>query len=601
MKKIFKNLLFASALTFALASCEQEPQISKITFTDLATSTATEGEYTLFTADLSSATDKATVVFAGKGEYLAAGTYTQSEVASDKGRYYLLGKTTVNGVAVEFGNVHINDEGIQGYVSCGGETVHFTWAGEQPWKEPADAPGEGGEGGEGSASGYTATETVAPTVLSGSDGSTTPVEGVETHTITISDAEGNVVATFEALTEEGAASIEGEYTVQGYPDAPGLMGNGWDFMGFMGGGTTFTVDGVKYLVAEGSTITITKQANGKYTFSGTITSTTTDGATAGPTTLLFEDVAFGDAGEGGEGGEGNVPAEPSYTATETVAPTVLSGNDGSTTPVEGVETHTITISDAEGNVVATFETLTAEGATTVEGTYTVQGYPDAPGLMGNGWDIMGYFGGGTTFTVDGVKYLVAEGSTITITKQTNGKFTFSGTITSTTTDYTTAGPTTLLFEDVVFEAYADAEGGEDEFDGVEYTNFLGKVDYSQMQAGPMYGLVFATEGVEGSYAWWQLNATGSGSMMILEIYADGGVAEGTYEVKALDGLPAEGEAKAGSAAGGSAWYTVTDGVQGTAADGFIADGTITVAVDGDTYTITVESSSYKARYVGPLQ
>lgn len=48
---------------------------------------------------------------------------------------------------------------------------------------------------------------------------------------------------------------------------------------------------------------------------------------------------------------------------------------------------------------------------------------------------------------------------------------------------------------------------------------------------------------------------------------------------------------------GTCWWTVNDGT--TSAEK-ILDGTLTVEVDGETYTITIESSTVNARYIGNL-
>ena len=49
---------------------------------------------------------------------------------------------------------------------------------------------------------------------------------------------------------------------------------------------------------------------------------------------------------------------------------------------------------------------------------------------------------------------------------------------------------------------------------------------------------------------------------------------------------------------GTCWWAVSGGA--AVAEAKVLDGTLTVAVDGDTYTITLESSAVNARYVGAL-
>jgi hypothetical protein len=49
---------------------------------------------------------------------------------------------------------------------------------------------------------------------------------------------------------------------------------------------------------------------------------------------------------------------------------------------------------------------------------------------------------------------------------------------------------------------------------------------------------------------------------------------------------------------GTCWWNVSGGA--AVAESKVTDGTLTVAVDGDTFTITLKSSAVNARYVGPM-
>ncbi|MBQ3607801.1 MAG: hypothetical protein II991_05870, partial [Bacteroidales bacterium] len=92
--------------------------------------------------------------------------------------------------------------------------------------------------------------------------------------------------------------------------------------------------------------------------------------------------------------------------------------------------------------------------------------------------------------------------------------------------------------------------------------------------------------------------------------ADGKLAPGTYTACATGGTIAEGEFGIGWDPGdlwgigmvfenwGTCWWAVSGGA--AVAEAKVLDGTLTVAVDGDTYTITLESSAVNARYVGAL-
>ncbi|MBR5275354.1 MAG: hypothetical protein IKU33_08970, partial [Bacteroidales bacterium] len=87
------------------------------------------------------------------------------------------------------------------------------------------------------------------------------------------------------------------------------------------------------------------------------------------------------------------------------------------------------------------------------------------------------------------------------------------------------------------------------------------------------------------------------------------LAPGTYTACATGGAIAEGEFGIGWDPGdlwgigmvfenwGTCWWTVDNGA--TSAEK-VVDGTLTVEVDGDTYTISLQSSTVNAQYVGTL-
>ncbi len=302
--------------------------------------------------------------------------------------------------------------------------------------------------------------------------------------------------------------------------------------------------------------------------------------------------------EPADGPGGGEPAPASYTGEDVV------------TPMEGYDYHIVTVKDLSGNVVASFETLTESGAQYLTGTYTVQGYPGAPGLMGNGWDAGAYGSGGTSIVSDGVKYLVQSG-TILVERDENGRYTFSSEdLMSCLADYTTMGPTSFLLENVSFgdePAPGPGEGGGDTpAPGVEYTeltNFLKLTSYVGMGSN-LVGVELATSGVtaETDASGWMTTYFGDGNYLKLELYStDGTIAAGTYNACATGGTVGESEFGIGYdgawGASGTAWNTVTGGA---ATYEYITDGTVVVAVDGDTYTITLESTVVNAKYVGKL-
>ena len=110
---------------------------------------------------------------------------------------------------------------------------------------------------------------------------------------------------------------------------------------------------------------------------------------------------------------------------------------------------------------------------------------------------------------------------------------------------------------------------------------------------------------------WQTIWTGEGNYLAVDFYsADGFLYPGTYKPSATGGVIAEGEYGIGWDPGdlwgigmvfenwGTCWWAVSGGA--AVAEAKVLDGTLTVAVDGDTYTITLESSVVNAQYVGPM-
>lgn len=143
------------------------------------------------------------------------------------------------------------------------------------------------------------------------------------------------------------------------------------------------------------------------------------------------------------------------------------------------------------------------------------------------------------------------------------------------------------------------EGGSD--DSTKLTQFFAVTDYYTMFASSLVGVEVGTEGVTRTVEGWTTTYGGSGNYLKIEFYsADGKLAAGTYTASA-ENSPAEGEFGIGYdgqwGASGTTWYTVTDGELSYE---YVTDGTAVVEVDGDTYTITIESSVVNATYTGPL-
>ena len=156
-------------------------------------------------------------------------------------------------------------------------------------------------------------------------------------------------------------------------------------------------------------------------------------------------------------------------------------------------------------------------------------------------------------------------------------------------------------------------GGNDE-PSVEYTELVTLLSATSNVANgtPSVTINMATDGVTSAYDpnTWSTVYSGSGYYLALDVYsADGKLAPGTYTACTTGGAIAEGEFGIGWDPGdlwgigmvfenwGTCWWTVDNGA--TSAEK-VVDGTLTVEVDGDTYTISLQSSTVNAQYVGTL-
>ena len=159
-------------------------------------------------------------------------------------------------------------------------------------------------------------------------------------------------------------------------------------------------------------------------------------------------------------------------------------------------------------------------------------------------------------------------------------------------------------------------GGNDEpsvpeVDYVELATLLSATS-NVANGTPSVTINMATDGVTSSYDpnTWSTVYSGTGNYLALDVYsADGKLAPGTYTACTTGGAIAEGEFGIGWDPGdlwgigmvfenwGTCWWTVDNGA--TSAEK-VVDGTLTVEVDGDTYTISLQSSTVNAQYVGTL-
>lgn len=154
----------------------------------------------------------------------------------------------------------------------------------------------------------------------------------------------------------------------------------------------------------------------------------------------------------------------------------------------------------------------------------------------------------------------------------------------------------------------DPTGGEETY--IELTQVL-SAQSNVANGTKSVTLNIATDGVAmepngfGGY-----NFTGNGNYLALDIYSeDGKLAAGTYNACTTGGVINAGEFGIGWDPGdifgwgieftdwGTCWWTVADNVPSSQK---VLDGTVTVAVEGENYVITLESSTANVRYSGPI-
>lgn len=597
MKKTLFFSIFAAAL--ALVSCVKSeldpiskdnpvfPESTVIEATSLTSCVAEkDGEgRRVFTLDLTDGTTPVHMVLIGNKYFLTANQYTEALDAVAKNGNFVQGKTTLGGKNIKQGYINVSlleetetEAGCENSYAIAavifledGAPYKVNWTGKIAFgKDAVLAP----------TLFYTDTIAADCTLEDGS----TPVPEVESHTLVLKDAAGEFAAQIKLIRATGTktSQLEGEYTVKEYAHEDFSAGNGFD-LGVMFGmpagsfviGTYFFVDGALVIVEPGAKITVTDMGNGIYSIDGS-------------------DFSFLTAPEGYVPGAG-----PVYDMTDTVAKDCTL-EDGST-PVEDVESHTLVLTDADNAFVAQIKLIRALGTTDLSGSYTVKEYAHEDFAAGNGFDLGAMFGMPAGSMVIGTYYvgeegivIVEPGETIDVSKISDDTYKFEG-----STGWAFSGK--LKAADPT--PNPDPQPGDE--DVVTLTDFLSLTDYNGMGA-KLVGLELATTGFTYTPADWVTTYaptyTVDGNFLKIEFFSeDGTVAPGTYTPSVDANNVAAGEFKAGSdgwgGANGSAWYTVASGA---ATYAVINDGSVTVAKEGDVYTIEVKSTALNAKYVGKL-
>jgi len=579
MKKTLLYGMMAAAL--AMVSCVKTemkpldpqnpifPVANVVEMTTLTSSEATKDEdgRRIFTLDLTDGATPMHLTLVGSKYYLTANQYTEALEAVAKNGNFVLGKSSIAGKNIKQGYINVDvleevetEEGCDNAYKISavlfledGTPYKANWTGRISFeKDPILGPQ------------FHYTDTVAQDCT---DAGGTLYTDVESHTLVLNDLEGNFAAQIKLIRSVGAKDLSGEYTVAEYAHEDFTAGNGFDMTPYgwpvVIGSYYLDADGNNVIIEPGAKITVTKAGEGGfYSIDG-------DG---------FSFLCAP---------EGYIPGILIYDSVDTVAQDCT---DAGGTLYEDVESHTIVLTDAADATVAQIKLIRAVGTTDLTGVYTVAEYAHEDFTAGNGFDMTPYGWpvviGTYYYDEEGNVVIVEPGETITVTSAGQDTYKFEG----------STGWTFVAMVEV--PTPQPGPGGDDPVEAA-LTDFLSLTDYSGWGVN-LLGVELGTTGFTYTPATWTTPAEYpvDGAYIKLEVYSENGtVAAGTYTPSADPNALVAGEFKTGSQNGGTTLFVVKDG---SATPYYVADGTVTVAKEGDVYTIAVTSTTVTATYVGKL-
>ena len=593
MKKILSFLVFGLAL---LVSCEKEGPTTVNHIDNLYNAPADATTMTLSGAQSTWSTDRRyfdlnfsnlSTTLVGYDALLAPGQYV---IGGDQIGNAI--NTKVGGSNASNGFITVNEKDGQYAITAtiGGQVYY--WTGSLPFT-PDPAPKSLTEVMSAQSNVPNGTKSVTMSLA-------TPgiSQGYDENWQQVWTGEGGYLA-LDLYSEDGYLH-DGTYkaSAQGGVIEPGEFGIGWDPGDLYGIGWVFTDWGTCWWDVKDGKATATKITNGLVNVSSReekvdgkdVTIWTIAWGVNYPVEVLFEGAI--PTLTKPKKPSGPVAVDYTYTIGEPQA-CILNDN---TTVVEGVKKYPFTFTDKDGQEVAYLEFVLAEGATDVEeGDYVSTEYAHEVGQLANGYYMdfseygWGIIAGGSYYIDGGEKVYIDPGVTVTVTNVGTGAFRF----TSNGFDFAAGGPN-----------YVPGGGGEGDDDVVILTKFANLTDYAMFGMN-MLALEFCTDGLTPTAGWFGATYAGDGNYLKLEIYAEGGVlAPGTYVPNEIGtdavnvGQFKGGYDPEGAKDYGTNWFTV---VGGTGTSAHITDGTVTVTQDGDNYTIVVESTAIKCKYVGPLE
>lgn len=201
----------------------------------------------------------------------------------------------------------------------------------------------------------------------------------------------------ELVLPAGVTDLSGEYTCAEYAHEAYTIGNGYDFRSWgwdVVGGSRIMGDSDWIILPAGETVTVM----------------------AIPETDFYRvnSASFG---------EFVIEAQLDLETLTLVISDGGAVTDTDNTPVSGFERWNYGLYK-DGALVANFELVIEEGGD-IAGTYTVQGYPHADHIAGNGWGFAAwnYFGGSRVVDNGNILFINPE-STFTVKKEADGSFIF---------------------------------------------------------------------------------------------------------------------------------------------------------------------------------
>ena len=656
MKRKLASFLFALSVVGSMTSCEEmnygegqlPPLAGEVVFTDVTgTSAARVSPNFVLGVELSNGSGAALeAIFSCSAPVLQAGTYTEASAGYATAGNFITGADgttlTINGEKhlVTAGTIKVAENGgtytFDGIVKLGnGENYSFKWTGSGlAWTGLPELK---------KLSVVTSAKSNLPdgaksVTLNLSDGNWSSTTDMTTWQ-TVYTGKGNYLA-IDLYSEDGYLAA-GTYSPSATGGAieKGQYGIGWDPGEFNGqmfenwGTCWWTVDeaatpqtsaekittgDITVAIDENSVYTITVDNGELYVqFTGEIPAVTKPAVPADPWEIAGS-VVFQHEGL-------------TFTMTDDTANNTKP--DGSS-PLEGVTLYWLQIKDAAGSLVAELDLVTNQGATSLAGEYKVTSYPDEVGEAGNGFymDFSAWGGGvvsggtilygpdGTPYVIDAdksnIKITENKGQTIIIVKGTTNGATIAG-------KYVIGEPK----EDEDGEGEGggcgcdcdgckDCTGGSGDGDDEGGNSFNGERLTTFLSLNPGTGIVSAqlgTAGLSVVQQFWGPQISGEGNYLKFDAYsADGKLAAGVYRASAEGGVVGEGEFSIGYDTTadlgwgpteftnwGTCW--MTHNADGSETGEKITDGTLTVEISGETYTITLESSVLNAQYVGPLK